>query len=159
MTSARATALADEFAGANEAAITFARSCSDDQWRTVVPGEDWPVGVVLHHIAQGHAQGVSWLTTMVAGESVTDTDEDIDAHNLTHAEQYAGVGVAETVALLEENGRKVETFIRQLGDEDLDRTAPFGPAEGQAFPVEQLVAASYRHALSHLAHAQEAVAG
>ncbi len=40
MPSERAAALADEFAAANAAAVAFARSCSEDQWRTVVPGED-----------------------------------------------------------------------------------------------------------------------
>jgi hypothetical protein len=158
MPSERAASLADEFVDANDAVIAFAQSCSDAQWRTVVPGEGWTVGVVLHHIAEGHALGVRWLTSMVAGEGVSDTGEDIDHHNVTHAERCADVNVADTVALLRENGRRTELLIRQFSDEDLERTAPFGPADGQALPVGQLAAQSSRHARGHLAHATEAVA-
>ena len=104
MPSERAAALADEFAAANDAAIALAESCSESQWRTVVPGEEWTVGVVLHHVAEGHAQGARWLRSMAAGDGVADTGDDIDRHNVTHAEQWSDVSVADTVALLRDNG-------------------------------------------------------
>jgi hypothetical protein len=158
MPSERAASLADEFVAANDAVIAFARSCSEEQWKTVVPGEGWTVGVVLHHIAEGHAQGVRWLTAMAAGDGVTDTGDDIDRHNVTHAEKWADVSVADTVALLEENGELMERCLRQLSDEELDRTAPFGPAGGQPLLVVQLAAVSSGHSRGHLSHAREAIA-
>jgi hypothetical protein len=157
MPSERAIALAEEFVASNDAVVAFAQSCDDVQWVTMVPGEDWPVGVVIHHIAEGHAQMAHWLTAMVAGDGVPDTNDDIDGRNVTHAERSATVSIAETVALLQENSRQIETFIRQLSDEELDRTAPFGPAGGQSLPVFQLVSASFGHAQGHLAHAEAAV--
>lgn len=157
MPSERAAALADEFAAANDAAIAFAESCSESQWRTVVPGEEWTVGVVLHHVAEGHAQGARWLRSMAAGDGVADTDDDLDRHNVTHAEQWSDVSVADTVALLRENGQRTEVVLRALTDEELDRTAPFGPAGGQLFAVAQLAAVASRHPRGHLAHAQEAL--
>jgi DinB superfamily len=155
--SERAAALADEFAAANEAAIVLAESCSESQWRTVVPGEEWTVGVVLHHVAEGHAQGARWLLSMAAGDGVADTGDDIDRHNVTHAEQWSDVSVADTVALLRDNGHRTEALLRALTDEELDRTAPFGPAGGQLFLVEQLAAVASGHPRGHLAHAQKAL--
>jgi hypothetical protein len=158
MPSERSAALADAFAAANAEVIAFAGSCSDAQWRTVVPGEDWPVGVVMHHIAEGHANALAWLTAMAHGDAVTDSGEDIDRRNVDHAARSDGIGIAETVALLGQNGALTEAALRRLTDEQLDRTAPFGPAGGRPFPTEQMAAVTAQHALGHLAHAREALA-
>jgi hypothetical protein len=95
---------------------------------------------------------------MVSGDGVTDSGDDIDRHDVTHATENAEVSVADTIALLQENGRRTELVIRQLSEEDLDRTAAFGPADGQALPVGRLAAETSRHACGHLAHATEAMA-
>ncbi len=157
MPSDRAAALADAFAAANTEVIAFAGSCTDAQWRTVVPGEDWPVGVVIHHIAEGHANALVWVTAMASGEPVTDSGEDIDRRNVDHAARCNGIEIVETVALLAESGALTEAVLRRLTDEQLDRTAPFGPAGGRPFPVEQMAAVTAQHALGHLAHAREAL--
>jgi hypothetical protein len=156
--SERAASLADALATVNAEAIAFAQSCTDGQWRTLVPGEGWPVGVVIHHIAEGHANGLRWLETMASGTPVTDSGPDIDEWNVEHAIRCADVGVVETVALLAQNGARVEAAIRQLTDDQLDRTAPFGPAGGRALPAEQMAAVTAQHARGHLDHAREAVA-
>jgi hypothetical protein len=158
MGSERATALADDFAAANADATAFVRRCTDTQWKTVVPGEGWPVGVVLHHIAVGHGQGVRWLSAMRSGEGVTDTAEGIDRENAAHAARMAAVGREETIALLEQNGADLRAALRSLSDEELDRSAPFGPAGGRALPTEALAAVAARHTREHLAHARDALA-
>jgi uncharacterized damage-inducible protein DinB len=158
MPSERAVALADEFAAANAEAMDFVRRCSDGGWKTTVPAEGWSVGVVLHHIAVGHGHGVRWLRDMAGGEGVTDTAEDIDRENALHAVRMEGVGKDETLALLEQNGAQLESALRALRDEELERTAPFGPAGGRVMPVEALAAVGARHTLEHLGHARNAVA-
>lgn len=157
MPSERASALADDFAAANAEVVEFARSCSDSEWALVVPGEAWTVGVVMHHIAEGHEHGLEWLSRMARGEAVTDTAEGIDDDNAAHAERAATVGRVETVALLAANGAPLEEALRALSDEELDRTAPFGPAGGQQLPTAALAAVAARHAREHLAHARTAV--
>jgi hypothetical protein len=157
MTSDRSTELGDDFSAANQSAIDFARSCGPEDWATMVPGEDWPVGVVVHHIAEGHACGLRWLEAMARGEAVEDRQDDIDRHNIEHAERTPGYGIDETVALLEENGARLEAVLRGLSDEELDRTTSFGPADGQALPTVALAAVAARHAREHLAHAQAAL--
>ncbi len=157
MASERSRALADDFAAANAEVVTFACSCDEHAWVLTVPGEEWAVGVVVHHIAEGHANGLRWLEAMARGDGVSDTAEGIDEANAQHARRAGDVTQAETVALLEENGRRLEALLRSLSDEELDRVAPFGPAGGQALPTGALAAVAARHAREHMTHAEEAV--
>jgi hypothetical protein len=149
--------LADDFARANEEALAFTHSCSDEQWVLPVPGEYWPVGVVLHHIAESHAHGLQWVQDMASGRGVHETAEDIDRENAAHAVRAQEARRGDTAALLEANGSRLEEALRRLSDEDLDRTSSFGPAGGRPFPTEQLAAVAARHTREHLAHAQSAV--
>jgi hypothetical protein len=151
--------LADDFARANEDALAFARSCTDENWALTVPGEGWTVGVVLHHIAEGHAQTLRWLGDMASGRGVSDTVEGIDQANAAHAWRAQSADQAETAGLLQINGSRLELALRNLSDEELDRNAAFGPAGGRALPVEQLAGVTARHTREHLAHARGAVAG
>jgi DinB superfamily len=154
--SERSTALADDFVAANGEVVAFATSCGEDAWGRPVPGEEWTVGVVVHHIAEGHANALRWLDEMARGDGVSDTAAGIDKANALHAQRAAGVRQAETVALLEANGARLEALLRSLSDEELDRAAPFGPAGGRALPTGALAAVAARHAREHLAHAKEA---
>lgn len=159
MASERSGALADDLAQANDEALVFARGCTDEQWGRTVPGEGWTVGVVLHHIAEGHAHGVRWMGEMASGRGVRDTAEEIDKENAAHAVRAEDTGRDETVALLEANGAALVDVLRRMSDEDLDRPAPFGPAGGRVFRTEELAVVPARHTREHLAHARGAVAG
>ncbi len=158
MPSERGAALADEFAAANADAIAFVQSCSEDEWRAAVPGEDWSVGVVLHHIAEGHGQASRWLQAMSNGEGVTETAEDVDRANASHAVRAGSVDPVETVLLLEVRGAELVALLRRLDDQQLDRRAPFGPAGGEVFPCVDLAAVATRHTREHLEHARNALA-
>jgi len=157
MASERGTALGDEFAATNREVMVFARSCSPAQWATVVPGEDWSVGVVIHHIAEGHGNVVRWLEAMAQGEAVSDTQADIDQVNVVHAAHAGACSVEETLALLGENGARAEALLRSLTDEKLDQMAPFGPAGGRSLPTVAVAGAASGHAQEHLAHARSAL--
>jgi uncharacterized damage-inducible protein DinB len=159
MVSERSAEIADDFAAANAEVLAFVRSCSEEQWLRTVPGEGWTVGVVLHHVAEGHEQGLRWLDAMAQGDGVADTAEGIDRVNAAHAERAEGVGPAETLVLLESNAAQLESALRALTDEELDRCATFGPAGGRELPTVDLAVVSARHAREHLAHAREAVNG
>jgi hypothetical protein len=159
MASERAAGLADDFAAANAEALAFARSCREEAWARPVPGEGWPVGVVLHHIAEGHQNVVRWLEGMARGDGVTDTAEEIDRANAAHAARAGSVSATETAALLGANGARLEALLRAFSDEELDRSAPFGPAGGRPFPTVDLAAVAAQHTREHLAHARAAAAG
>lgn len=157
MVTERASELADDFAAANGEVIAFARSCSEADWALPVPGEGWTVGVVLHHIAEGHSHAYHWLRAMASGQGVTESAGDIDRANAEHAVRAEDAGAVETVALLEEKGARLELTLRDLSDEDLARTAPFGPAGGRILPTADLAPVAARHTREHLAHASSAV--
>jgi hypothetical protein len=157
MASDRAARFADKLASANAEAIEFTRSCTAEEWSTVVPGEEWTVGVVLHHIAESHDNGLRWLTAMASGNAVTDSAESIDEKNVAHADRASNVGQAETAELLASSGAQLEAFLRNLTDDELDRTVPFGPAGGRPLPTDALAAVAAGHVRDHLAHARAAV--
>jgi hypothetical protein len=152
-----AEALAAAADAANEEVIAFARSCTEDQWRTTVPGENWPVGVVVHHVAEGHLLLIGWLAALSRGEDVTDSAADVDEANAVHARRCAAVRVDETVALLRANGAKMAAFIRSLDDAALARAASFGPGNGMEMRAEQAAGAAARHCQVHLANARSAL--
>jgi hypothetical protein len=149
---------ADALTAANDDLISFAGTCSPEQWATLVPGENWSVGVLVHHCALGHEAGTSWIRQMVETGNVPGTPEELDAKNAEHAAQFAGIGIAETVALLQDNGAPAVAYLRTLSDEELDREAVFGPAGGGTFTVERFASVLARHPLGHLGHAREALA-
>ena len=149
---------ADDFARANAEAVAFVRTCSPDSWARTVPGEDWTVGVVLHHIAESHENSRRWLAAMANGEGVRDTAATIDRANAEHAARAGSMTATEMVALLERNGAVLESLLRGFTDEDLDRTAPFGPAGGPRFSTAELAPVAARHTREHLGHAQLAAA-
>ena len=158
MGSERAAALANDFAAANEEALHFAGSCSDAEWARHVPGEGWTVGVVLHHIAEVHALMLRWLCGMASGEGVPESAEDIDRANAEHAGRAESVGQVETAILLANNGALIEQVLRTLSDDDLDHTAPFGPAGGRTMAMHDLAAVPARHVRDHLDRARGAIA-
>jgi hypothetical protein len=158
MASERALAVAADFAAANHDALQLAGSCSDAEWALVVPGEGWNVGVVFHHIGEGHAQMLRWLQSMVTGEGVPESAEDIDQANAAHAVRAAAVGQVETAVLLANNGALMEQMIRGLSDDELDRRASFGPAGGRFFSTYELASVPARHTRDHLSRVMRAVA-
>jgi hypothetical protein len=150
--------IARDFEAANDEAVRFAEACTTAQWGTLVPGENWSVGVVLHHIAVGHLQCLRWLGHLSGGEAVPDTAAQIDADNAQHARDCADVGITETVEALRANGARLAGFMRSLGDDQLARSAPFGPGNGVEVTTDQLAAVASRHCRVHLAAARDAAA-
>jgi hypothetical protein len=149
--------MAREFEAANAEAIAFVEGCRPGQWTTMVPGEDWPVGVVLHHIATGHEQMTDWLTRARAGRAITITAADIDDANATHAGGAAEFTPAVTIDDLRRHGAVLALLLRSLSPAELDRAVAFGPAGGREFTVRQLAPVAAGHCRGHLADARAAL--
>ncbi len=153
MVNAAAERLAGEFEAANDEVIAFVETCPDDRWTSMVSGEDWPVAVVMHHIAVGHRQMLDWLRCASSGVEITKSAAEIDADNALHARQFAGVTRADTVEELRSRGAVLGRFIRGLSADELDRSVPFGPGDGMAVTTQQLASVAARHCRTHLAGA------
>jgi len=96
---------------------------SDAEWKKVTSAEKWPVGVVAHHVAEGHA-GISRLVQNLAkGQPMPHMTMDmIHAGNAKHAKEQANVTKAETLSLLRANGAKAVTIVRGFSDAELERS-------------------------------------
>ncbi len=120
----RAKDLAERLTTFNNDMISFVENCSDDDWQKVTPGEQWPVGVVAHHVAAGHYGVLDWAKMIVAGEALPELTMDaIDQMNANHAKEHVNCTKSEVLGLLEQNGSSVVSFVAGLDDEKLDRSS------------------------------------
>lgn len=149
--------LAAAFEAANDEVISFVETCPDGRWSAMVSGEDWSVAVVAHHIAVGHLQMLDWVGRASRGEAIEKTGAEIDADNVRHAQDFAGVTRAETVEALRRHGDALGQFMRRLSTDELATSVPFGPGGGMAVTTEQLASVAARHCRTHLDGAQAAV--
>ena len=118
----RAKDLAERLTTFNNDMISFVENCSDDVWQKVTSGEQWPVGVVAHHVAAGHYGVLDWAKMIVAGEALPEITMDaIDQMNAKHADENVNCTKSEVVGLLKQNGSAIIRFVVELDDEKLDR--------------------------------------
>jgi hypothetical protein len=120
---ARAEALASKFeAKAQEAAAVMER-LSDADWKKTTASEQWPVGVVAHHIAVAHEIVAGLVKTLADGKPGPGIPMDaIHQMNAQHAKEHAGCTKAETLALHRKNAAAAAAMVRGLGDAELDRS-------------------------------------
>ena len=121
-TSARARALAWEFTHANDALIATLEGCSEAQWRAECADTGWTVGVQAHHVASNHAIIAGVIVDAAENHPhVPLPDATLDAINARHAQEFAGVGRDEVIALLRASGPASALVYRALSDEQLAR--------------------------------------
>ena len=149
--------LAERFKALNNEMIAFVENCSDENWRKVCPGEQWPVGVVARHVAASHFGALGLVTSIVAGEKLPDlTVAVIDQLNFKHAEKHRNCTREEVLKTLRENGGSIADAMAGLSDADLDRSGHV-PAAGGDLTVEQIIETIIlRSAGEHLAHTKAA---
>jgi uncharacterized damage-inducible protein DinB len=121
---ARAETLAKQFEEANKAMTDTLGRLSDADWKKTTSAEKWTVGIVAHHVAQGHA-GISGIVKAVAtGQTLPGlTMAMIDQGNAQHAVEYANCGKAETLELHRKNAAAAAAIVRGLSDGELERSA------------------------------------
>jgi quercetin dioxygenase-like cupin family protein len=123
-TSAEARALAWRFTHANDALLEVVEHATPAQWRAICAVTGWTVAVQAHHVAENHVQLAGMIQQIAQGQPVAPVPvEMIDAANARHAEAFANVTQAETVALLRRNGDLAAEIYRSLTDEQLTLAA------------------------------------
>ena len=102
----------------NEAIETF-EVLSEEQWRLKTANEDWPVGVVAHHlaVASGFEQ-IEWRLNGRSTPLVADMDE-VDEINAQHARSFADCTQEETLDLLRGFSSRVKEVVDAITDEQL----------------------------------------
>jgi hypothetical protein len=130
--SGRAQDLVKRFEGFNNEMIAFVENCSDEAWGKVCSGEEWPVGVVARHIAEGHYGALGLAKMIVAGKELPDLSmEAINEANVQHSRDHANCTRDEVLGLLRENGSSISSYVAGLSDEDLDRAGEMALVGGK----------------------------
>jgi uncharacterized damage-inducible protein DinB len=140
--SQRSQVLANQFEQASQEVIATVERCSDAQWTTKTSSETWSVGVVAHHVAQGHESIAGFVKMIATGQPLPPlTMDTLHQLNAEHAKQYADCTKTETLALLRKNAAAAAGIVRGLSDEQLDRSAPVlgGPSKTAQQMVEQVL--------------------
>jgi hypothetical protein len=119
----KAQALAKQFEGKAQDVATTIETLSDAEWSKVTASEQWPVGVVAHHVAMGHEAIGNIVKTVAAGQPMPHFTMDmLHEMNAKHAVEHARCTKAETLALHRTNAAAAASMLRGLSDEQLGKS-------------------------------------
>jgi len=149
---ARAEALAKRFEDSSQALTDTVTRLSEADWKKPTSVEKWSVGVVAHHVAQGHASIGNLVRLIATGRTPpTLTRKMIDQVNAEHARDFAGCTRSEMLELHRRNVALAAGIVRGLSDAELDRTASVlvgAPAMSAQQAIERIL---INHVNDHLA--------
>jgi hypothetical protein len=120
---ARGETFAKQFEAKAQEFTAALERLTEAEWKKVTSAEKWTVGVVAHHVAGSH-QGLSGLVKMLAdGKPGPNLNMDvIHAGNAKHAQEFANVSKADTLALHRTNVATAAATLRGIGDAEFDRS-------------------------------------
>ena len=153
----RAHALADRLEQGARALASVASGLTDEQWRTIVPGDGRKIGVIVHHVASVYPVEIQLAQTLAGGKPVTGvTWADIHAMNAAHARDNGTAARQATIDLLRQNSAAAAIAIRALSDADLDRAAEASLYANAPITCQfMLEDHAVRHSYHHLARIQQ----
>jgi hypothetical protein len=152
--SKRANALADRVQQGSQALAALAEDLSDSEWQTIVPNEERPVGVLVHHVASSYPIEIDLARSLASAKPIEGvTWQAVDQINAEHAQTNATVNQQEALGLLRRNSKAAADAIRQFSDEELDRAAPISlnadaPLTTQFFIEDHALSHSFHHLAS-----------
>jgi len=155
----RAQVLADRIEQGADALAAFAKTLSPAEWKTPLPKDGRPIGVVIHHVASVYPLEIQLAQTLAGGKPIAGVTWDaVDKMNAEHAREHAAVEKTEALDLLRRNSREASAAVRTISDEALDRAAPVSlnadaPLTCQFFIEDHPL----RHSFHHLARIRAAV--
>jgi hypothetical protein len=150
----RANALADRIEQGAGALAALAESLSDAEWQAIVPGEERPVGVLIHHVASVYPLEVQLAQGLAMGKPIVGVTWDAVAEmNAGHARDNAGASKQDTLELLRRNSKQAADAIRSLNDDDLDNAAPVSLNSDATLTAQFFIEDhALRHSMHHLAN-------
>ncbi|MFM2125174.1 MAG: hypothetical protein RL328_1625 [Acidobacteriota bacterium] len=152
----RAERLAERIEEGARGLEEFARSLTEEQWRSVIPPDGRTAGVIIHHVASVYPLEVQVAGQMASGKAVEGvTWAAIAEMNAGHAAENAGVSKTEAIALLRKNSGEAAEAVRKFTDAELD-TAVTVSLNGDAPLTAQFFIED--HALRHSWHHRARIA-
>jgi hypothetical protein len=149
----RASVLADRIEQGANALVSFAESLSDEEWQSIVPGDERSIGVLVHHVASVYPLEVQLTRGLAMGKPMVGVTWDgVAEMNAGHARDNAGASKTDTLELLRQNSKQAADAIRALNDDELDNAATVS-LYGDATLTAQFFIEDHalRHSMHHLA--------
>ena len=136
---AKSEALAKQYEAKVQEATGVLEGISEADWKKATGSETWTVGVVAHHVAGGHEGIAGIIKTVAGGQSIPNfTLDALHEMNAKHAQEFANVGKADTIALHKKNAAVAAAVVRGLSDDQLAKSGTV--LSGMpAMTVEQIV--------------------
>ena len=154
----RGEALAARLEQANAELSEFVANCDDESWRRTTSVTGWPVGVVASHVAGGQKLIAGWVQSLASGQPVAVDMPMVHESNKAHAEKRRDVTREDVQAGLQRNGAAAAETLRDLTDEQLDRSAPIAIFEGEEITAAELAnRLLIGHILGHLKEIRETI--
>jgi hypothetical protein len=155
----RAQALADRIEQGANALADFVRTLGPAEWKTAMPKDGRPIGVIVHHVASIYPLEIQLAQTLAEGKPISGVTWDaVHQLNAEHAREHMEVEMEEALDLLQRNSRQAAAAVRMMSDEALDRAAPVSlnadaPLTCQFFIEDHAL----RHSFHHLARIRAAL--
>ena len=97
----QANALAERFEAVNREVIALVEGLTGPQWQQICPGENWSIGVALHHIAVSYTGIADWVVRLAQQKPIRTSHDQINDINGQHAAGVEDYTREITLALLE----------------------------------------------------------
>ena len=137
---AKAEGLAKQFEAKAQEATAVLERLSDADWKKVTAAEKWSVGVTAHHVAGAHEPIANIVKTVATGQSMPHFTMDmLHESNAKHAQEFANVSKADTLALHKKGAAAAAAVVRGLSDDQLAKSGKV-LAEAPPMSAEQIVA-------------------
>ncbi len=156
----RSQALAQKIQAFNRDLLNCVQNCSDSDWQKTCQAEDWPAGVVLRHVADGHYGVMALAQIIIKGDPLPDlTMEAVIQMGNDHAREHAACTREEVIALLEKNGAALIEFIANLTEDELDRQGHMALIGGQVSTQQLLEMLILHSGGEHLSSVRNTLSG
>ena len=132
----RVEELATQFESITTDAIQTLEATDEARWQTTSGAEGWTAAALAHHFSSSLEPIAGLVQAIATGAEVPPlTPEMLDARNAENAKANAGAGKQDVVTLLRQNAANALGTLRQLSDEELQRSTELF---GQTMSADQV---------------------
>ena len=142
--------LLDKLEELNRTVLDVVSDVTPAEWEVASAEENWPLGLLLSHIGTGYRNSAHWIGSIIAGQPLTITGQDIGDANDRAEAAYTRQSGEELLANLKENMDALTRFVDGLSEEQLALKQPMALIGGKESSPFTIVKVLQSHTLGHL---------
>lgn len=144
-------AVLDKLAELNATVLDLTGDVTEAEWQLNSVSEDWPLGLLASHIANGYSNVAGWIQKVIEGQPLPVTIEVIGEANDKAEAEYIPKSGSELISLLKTKMEGMTKLIESLTDEQLTKVSPMALAGGrEVTPVFLVERVLINHTRGHL---------